>query len=56
MQVDGLLHLEFGLSVDPRFLGVQEAAYWHHAFTLVPIQGSDFLADIQAQVCSPWCL
>ena len=41
---------EFGLSVDPRFLGSLDGSYWKHAFTLVPVQGSNFLADIQVEV------
>ena len=41
---------EFGLSIDPRFLGAIDGSYWKHAFTLVPVQGSNFLADIQVEV------
>ena len=41
---------EFGLSIDPRLLGAQDGSYWKHAFTLVPVQGSNFLADIQVEV------
>ena len=44
------LRPEFGLSVDPRHLGARDVGYWRHAFSLLPLQGSDFLADIQVQV------
>merc|ERR1719403_217915 len=41
---------EFGLRIDPRFLGAFDASYWTNAFTLVPVEGSSFLADIQIEV------
>ena len=41
---------EFGLRIDPRFFEALDGSYWKNAFTLVPVQGSNFLADIQVEV------
>merc|ERR1712083_1037535 len=41
---------EFGLRIDPRFFEALDGSYWNNAFTLVPVQGSNFLADIQVEV------
>ena len=41
---------EFGLGVEVRHLASTDASYWHLAHTLLPVQGSSFLADIQAEV------
>ena len=48
-EVDGYTK-EFGLEVDPYHINARDEMYWKGAYSLIPIDGSNFLADIQEKV------
>ena len=41
---------EFGLEIDPYHINSRDDMYWKAAYNLIPIDGSNFLADIQEKV------